>query len=128
MGSMPRLRRSSSRSAARPSRPTRRRRASASSSSPSGTMSSCRCRSTRCGARAPDRAGAPAQLAPARALALLGPLLVDAAVLKVGHDVRISSRLLALHGQQVVSYDDVMLLSYALEGGQHGHGLDELAL
>jgi DNA polymerase-1 len=67
----------------------------------------------------------PKQIARAKALELLAPLLADPAVLKVGHDIKRVCRLLA--DVPVHAFDDVMLLSYALEGGLHGHDLDELA-
>ncbi len=57
--------------------------------------------------------------------AQLAPLFADPAVLKVGHDVKRALR--ALEDVTVAPFDDVMLLSYALEGGLHGHDLDELA-
>ena len=34
---------------------------------------------------------------------------------------------LARYGVDVAPVDDTMLLSYVLEGGLHGHGMDELA-
>jgi DNA polymerase-1 len=70
-------------------------------------------------------AQAPDQLAFETVRSLLGPLLVDPAVLKVGHDVKRAIR--AFDGRPVAPFDDVMLLSYALEGGLHGHELDELS-
>ena len=30
-------------------------------------------------------------------------------------------------GIAIAAYDDTMLISYVLEGGAHGHGMDELA-
>ena len=66
----------------------------------------------------------PKQIGKNAAFDLLGPLLADPAVLKVGHDVKQLHRVLDL---PIASTDDVMLLSYALEGGLHGHDLDELA-
>ena len=33
----------------------------------------------------------------------------------------------ARRGIRVAPYDDTLLLSYVLEGGLHGHGMDELA-
>ena len=74
-----------------------------------------------------DLAGgaAPKQLKAAAALERLAPLFADPAVLKIGHDVKRVLR--ALPDAAVTPFDDVMLLSYALEGGLHGHDLDELA-
>ncbi len=61
------------------------------------------------------------------ALQRLKPLLEDDGVLKVGHDVKADVELLAEHGISVAPVDDTMLISFVLEGGLHGHGLDELA-
>ncbi len=76
-----------------------------------------------------DAAGVPVegQIPRDRALALLGPLLADPAVLKVGHNVKYDSQVLARYGVAVTPVDDTMVLSYVLEAGAHGHGLDELS-
>jgi DNA polymerase-1 len=70
-------------------------------------------------------AAPPKQIARAAALERLAPLLADPGVLKIGHDVKRAFRV--LDGVALTPFDDVMLLSYALEGGLHGHDLDELA-
>ena len=62
-----------------------------------------------------------------QALAALKPLLEDPAVLKIGQNIKYDMRILAAHDIQIAPIDDTMLLSYALAGGLHGHGLDELA-
>ena len=67
------------------------------------------------------------QLDPKLALAKLKPLLEDRSVLKIGHNVKTAIRALAHAGVALAPYDDVMLISYTLEGGMHGHGLDDLA-
>ncbi|HRK96073.1 MAG TPA: DNA polymerase I, partial [Rhodospirillales bacterium] len=69
----------------------------------------------------------PAQLDRDAALALLKPLLEDPAVLKVGQNVKHDMQVLARCGVELSPIDDTMLLSYVLEGGLHGHGMDELA-
>ena len=61
------------------------------------------------------------------ALALLRPLLEDPGVLKVGHNIKYDAEVLASYGIEVAPVDDTMLLSYVLEGGLHGHGMDELS-
>lgn len=61
-----------------------------------------------------------------KALAVLGPLLSDPGVLKIGHNIKYDMAVLANYGQEVSPIDDTMLLSYVEEGGLHGHGLDEL--
>jgi len=57
----------------------------------------------------------------------LRPVLADPAVLKVGHNFKYDLGVLARHEFEVAPVDDTMLLSYVLDGGAHGHGLDELA-
>ena len=61
------------------------------------------------------------------ALKLFEPLLADRSVLKIGQNLKYDMQVLARYGLQIVSLDDTMLLSYVLEGGLHGHGMDELA-
>ena len=69
----------------------------------------------------------PEQIDFSDAMALLKPLLEDAAVLKVGHNIKYDMQVLAQYGVSITPVDDTMVLSYVLEGGLHGHGLDELA-
>ena len=69
----------------------------------------------------------PHQLPMADALARLAPLLADDAVLKIGHNLKYDVNVLAQHGLTVAPIEDTMLLSFALDAGAHGHGLDELA-
>jgi len=69
----------------------------------------------------------PAQMPAERALALLKPLLADPAVLKVGHNIKFDAQILGRYGAAVTPVDDTMLISYVLEGGAHGHGMDELS-
>ncbi len=73
---------------------------------------------------ASDRDG---QIGRERALALLKPLLEDDAVLKIGHNIKYDMQCSARHGIAVAPIDDTMLISYVLDGGLHGHGMDELA-
>ena len=61
------------------------------------------------------------------ALAKLRPLLVDESVLKIGHNIKYDMAILARYGLSITPWDDTMLISYALAGGLHGHGMDELA-
>jgi DNA polymerase-1 len=61
------------------------------------------------------------------ALAALKPLLEDPGVLKVGQNLKYDMLIFARHGIAVAPIDDTMLLSYVLDGGAHGHGMDELA-
>lgn len=80
--------------------------------------------------RAPDLlAGADTikQIPLAEALAILKPLLEDAAVLKIGQNIKYDMRVMARHGVAIAPIDDSMLLSFVLDGGLHGHGMDELS-
>lgn len=63
-----------------------------------------------------------------RALELLKPVLADASILKVGHNIKYDQIIFAHYDLTIQALDDTMLMSYVLEGGAHGHGLDELAL
>ena len=57
----------------------------------------------------------------------LKEILMDSAVLKIGQNIKYDMEVLARHGLQIRTADDTMVLSYVLDGGQHGHGMDELA-
>lgn len=73
------------------------------------------------------KAAAPKQIPFAKAIKLLKPMLEDPGILKVGQNIKYDMQVMARHGIDVAPIDDTMLLSYVLEGGLHGHGLDELA-
>ncbi|MBT5811493.1 MAG: DNA polymerase I, partial [Rhodospirillaceae bacterium] len=62
-----------------------------------------------------------------RALALLKPMLEDPAVLKIGHNIKYDTLVLLKYGIRLAPIDDTMLMSFVLDGGLHGHSLDELA-
>ena len=66
-------------------------------------------------------AAAPSQVPLEATLALLAPLFEDPAVLKVGHNVKYAVRVLARHGIALAPLDDVMVLSFVLDAGVHGH-------
>ncbi len=67
------------------------------------------------------------QIPLARAMALLKPLLEDKSVLKIGHNIKYDLQMFLHHDIRVAPIDDTMLMSYVLDGSQHGHGMDELA-
>ncbi len=74
---------------------------------------------------------APDQIAFEEAVGLLKPMLEDPAILKIGQNLKYDALVLsqsANGGINLAPIDDTMLLSYVLEGGAHGHGMDELAL
>lgn len=61
------------------------------------------------------------------ALALLKPMLEDPAILKIGQNMKYDAKIFAGLGITVAPIDDTMLMSYALHGGLHGHGMDALS-
>jgi DNA polymerase I len=62
------------------------------------------------------------------ALDLLKPLLEDPSVLKIGQNIKYDALVLAGNGISLAPIDDTMLISYTLDGGRGGHGMDDLAL
>jgi len=74
---------------------------------------------------------APEQIPFEAAMEALRPLLTDPAVLKVLQHAKYDLEVLARPengGIAVAPVDDTMLISYAMEAGRHGHGMDELAV
>ena len=61
------------------------------------------------------------------ALAALKPLLEEPGVLKIGQNVKYDAKILKRYGICMAPIDDTMLLSYAMHGGLHGHGMDALS-
>ena len=57
----------------------------------------------------------------------LKPLLEDPSVLKVGQNAKYDLAVLDRYGVKVGPIEDTMLMSYVLEAGLHGHGMDELS-
>ncbi|MBX9621151.1 MAG: DNA polymerase I [Alphaproteobacteria bacterium] len=69
----------------------------------------------------------PKQIALKEALALLKPILEDPGILKIGQNIKYDALVLKKYGCDISPFDDTMVISYILEGAQHGHGMDELA-
>jgi DNA polymerase-1 len=69
---------------------------------------------------------APDQIALADALAALKPVLEDQGVLKVGHDLKFVLLVLAQHGLEVRSIEDIMLMAYVVDAGRASHDLESL--
>lgn len=71
----------------------------------------------------------PPQLPLAEVVARLGPLFVDPAVLKIGHNIKYDLNVLVRHGLPLSPIDDTMVMSFDLDAGQSlaGHGMDEVA-
>ncbi|SEP97857.1 DNA polymerase I [Thalassovita taeanensis] len=60
-------------------------------------------------------------------LAALKPLLEDPSVLKIGQNMKYDAKIFARRGVRVAPIDDTMLMSYAMNAGLHGHGMDTLS-
>ncbi|WIM11592.1 DNA polymerase I [Enhydrobacter sp.] len=61
------------------------------------------------------------------AIRKLKPMLEDPGVLKVGQNIKYDMCVFERHGVKVGPVDDTMVLSFVLDAGKHGHGMDELA-
>ncbi|WP_419898611.1 DNA polymerase I [Roseomonas sp. USHLN139] len=74
---------------------------------------------------------APVQMTQDAAIEALRPLLADPSVLKILHNAKYDLEVLGRpeHGAlEVTPVDDTMLISYSMDAGRHGHGMDELSL
>ena len=69
----------------------------------------------------------PGQIPAISALDMLKPVLEDASLLKIGQNLKYDALVLSRYGIDIVTLDDTMLLSYALDGGRGSHGMDDLA-
>ena len=69
----------------------------------------------------------PQQIGLDEALAKLKPLLEDDAVLKVGQNLKYDMGVLAQHDIRIAPFDDTLVMSFNLDAGLHGHGMDELS-
>ncbi|HEY8611767.1 MAG TPA: DNA polymerase I, partial [Roseomonas sp.] len=73
---------------------------------------------------------APEQLPFDSAIEVLRPLLADPSVLKILHNAKYDLEVLNREPNgalEVSPIDDTMLISYSLDAGRHGHGMDELS-
>ncbi|SDX27696.1 DNA polymerase I [Ruegeria halocynthiae] len=61
------------------------------------------------------------------ALNLLKPMLEDPSILKIGQNMKYDAKIFRRYGVDVAPIDDTMLMSYAMHGGEHGHGMDTLS-
>ena len=77
--------------------------------------------------QAQDGGDAITQMVEVDVLKILKPLLEDDSVLKVGQNLKYAALMFLQRGIRLNSIDDTMLISYVLEGGLHGHGMDELS-
>ena len=60
-------------------------------------------------------------------IAELKPLLEDPSILKVGQNIKYDSKILKNYSIKLAALDDTMLMSFCLNGGKHGHGMDTLS-
>jgi DNA polymerase I len=74
-----------------------------------------------------DAGLAPDQIKESDALDALKPLLESAGILKIGFNIKFAAVMLAQAGIALRNYEDVQLMSYALDAGRNGHALDTLA-
>jgi DNA polymerase-1 len=70
---------------------------------------------------------APEQIPAEAALKALKPLLEDDGVLKIGQNLKYDWLVFAQAGIELTPIDDTMLMSYVLDAGKGGHGMDELS-
>lgn len=86
---------------------------------------------THCAAAADDLFGsnelAEGQMPLVKALEMLKPVLEDPAIIKIGQNMKYDAKIFARQGIAVAPIDDTMLMSYALNGGKHNHGMDTLS-
>ena len=69
----------------------------------------------------------PRQIKMSAAIKALKKLLEDPAVLKVGQNIKYDQVVLENAGIKLAPIDDTMLLSFVLNAGKHGHGMDGLS-
>ncbi|MEM9330878.1 MAG: DNA polymerase I [Pseudomonadota bacterium] len=62
-----------------------------------------------------------------QALKCLRPVLEDLSILKIGQNLKYDWLILSEHNVEMVGVEDTMLLSYVLDTGRAGHGMDDLA-
>ena len=67
------------------------------------------------------------QIPIADALAILKPYFEDESILKIAQNAKYDWQMLKAHDIDVHPIDDTMMISYVLEAGMHGHGMDELS-
>ncbi len=61
------------------------------------------------------------------ALEVLKPMLEDHSVLKIAQNLKYDWLVMTRYGVDITPYDDTMLLSYTVDAGKGGNGMDELS-
>ncbi|MDZ4394416.1 DNA polymerase I [Cypionkella sp.] len=69
----------------------------------------------------------PGQLGLDEVLAALKPVLEDAAILKIGQNMKYDWKIFKRYGVEIAPFDDTMLMSSAMQAGLNGHGMDALS-
>jgi DNA polymerase-1 len=69
----------------------------------------------------------PDQLDKSTVIEALKPILEDPSILKIGQNLKYDISILHNVGIDLHPIEDTMLMSYALDAGNHGHGMDELS-
>jgi DNA polymerase-1 len=67
------------------------------------------------------------QMREAVLLEQLKDLLEDDSVLKIGQNLKYDYTIFLQRGIRIAPFDDTMLMSYVLDAGRQGHGMDELS-
>ena len=67
------------------------------------------------------------QLGLDEALGMLRPVLEDPSILKIGQNMKYDAKIFARYDVSVAPIADTMLMSYAMHGGLHNHGMDLLS-
>jgi DNA polymerase-1 len=76
---------------------------------------------------APESKLCPDQIPETDALAALKKMLEDKSILKVAQNMKYDWLIFAQRNIFIDGYDDTMLISYVLDAGKGGHGMDDLA-
>jgi DNA polymerase-1 len=61
------------------------------------------------------------------AIEAIKPLLEHPGVLKIGQNLKFDWQVFFMRGIALTPYDDTMLISYVLDAGKNGHGMDSLS-
>jgi len=69
----------------------------------------------------------PKQIEMSVALQKLKSLLEDDSILKIGQNLKYDMNVMAQHDISIAPFDDTMIMSFNLDAGVHGHGMDELS-
>ncbi|GGB40652.1 DNA polymerase I [Roseibium aquae] len=67
------------------------------------------------------------QISLKNAIEILKPMLEDPAVLKIAQNLKYDWLVMTRYGVDITPFDDTMLLSYTVDAGKGGNGMDELS-